>query len=191
MAGWVGAAINIAQAAAPLVKSGLKYKPSKYEKAYRQSVEDQANQLNQGTAMGEGMRQQMLATAQGQSQAQAQSELAEVNRGSQGNVGASGQTQQARNAAYDRQTQGVQVAQSQINQADAAMMQQAYAQYQQGLQTAAAMEYARRQAAMGELEKMSPEAIQAAYASGSDLKGTQTTNIKGANDSVSVPAKAS
>ena len=140
--------------------------------------------MSRGTAMGEGQRQQMLSTAQGQAQAGTQAELAEIARGSQANVGASGQTQEAQSAAQDRQRQSVQTAQSQVNQLDAQMMQQAYQKYQEGLQTLAAMEYARRQAALGELEKLSPDAIAGAFQGGQakqagDVQSIDTSTTEG------------
>jgi len=175
--------LKAAEAAAPVAKAGLMYKPSAAEKAYRESLSSQAEMLSKGTSLGEGTRQQMLATARGQAAAQTASELADVNRGVQGNAAGSGQAQAARSAAYDRQRQGMDAAQSQVNVLDAQAMQEAYKRYQEGMHTAAAMEYARRQAAMGELEKLSPEQVSAARAAGEDYKAKHASTTQGAADS--------
>ena len=182
MAGWAQAAMMTAQAAMPLVKAGLAYKPSKQEKMYLESLESQAGRFNQGTAQGEGVRQQQLATGRGQAESLTQQQQAEISRGGQGNLATSGQQGQALLDTYAQKSGTQAQVVSDVNVRDSAMMKDAYAQYQQGLQQAAAMEYARRMAAMGEADKLSYDQIVAATEAGQQAKVDNAGQIgKGAD----------
>ena len=188
---WWTVALQTAEAVAPVAKAGLMYKPSKQEKAYRESLEARAAMLNQGTAQGEGVRQQQLATGRGQVEAMAQQQQAEIARGGQGNLATSGQQGQALLDTY-AQKQGAQAQNlSQVNVKDSEMMHQAYQEYQLGLQRAAAMEMARRQAAMGELDKLSVEQIQEAYGAGYDMKTQKAGEVDTTADQLGSGTSAS
>jgi hypothetical protein len=184
----LAALLQIAQFLAPFAKAAAVYRPSKTERAYRDYLEGQAKQLASGTGLGAGQRQRLQAEAAGQVQAAQQQATADLLRGQQGNLATSGQAQTAASAIQQQGQQAMNQAMSQIQALDAEAMKKAQEDYLQGLLNATNLEYQRRMAALGELEKVDPSLLAGASKSGQSLAGKQGAAMSQTAQGVSVGA---
>lgn len=170
----VAKALQAAQALAPVAKAAMVYKPSKFEKQYRENIEAEQKRLANGAGgMSAGQRAQLTGEAMGQIQSAEKAAQAELVRG-QGGAGAlgAGQAQQMALQVTQAGMAARNQAQSQVRAQDLAQAQAQRAKLEQAQLNAIALERARREAALAELSKTSPEAVAGAFGQGQGVRGT-------------------